>query len=139
MASKPSILCVGYDPLLNRTRLLILQKEFEVGLATTLSRALSLLSEKSFDVVLLCYSLSDDDCRSLIEVVHRLLPETRILVLAQGRDRLLLGPLDEEFLSGGPAELVRKAVSMTGLRSEEAARRPSSGFGPKGAPESAVD
>lgn len=116
---KPEILCVGHDQVLNRTRRMILQKCFEVKIAVTLSEAMALLCGQRFDLVLLCYTLADEECRTLIACVHNLPTPVRILALAQGRDRLLLGQQDEEFLSGGPADLLRKAASMAGLQAED--------------------
>jgi hypothetical protein len=122
MSGKPELLCVGHDPVLNRTRRLILEKCFEVTLAHTVPEAISLLSEERFDLVLLCYSLTDEECRKAVEFIHSLSTPAKILALAEGRERLLLGAQDEEFLSGGPAELVRKAVAMVGIPPSEAER-----------------
>lgn len=116
MGTQPEILCVGHDPLLNRTRRLILQRRFTVNLASSVAEATAVLASQACDLVLLCYSMSDQECAAMVEYIHSLPVQTRILVLAEGRrDGLLLRPGDEEFVLGGPAELLGKAVSMVGL------------------------
>lgn len=119
MGRKPEMLCVGLDPLLNRTRRLVLEKCFEVELAENLPQAFALLEAKRFDLVLLCYSLTDEDCRAAVQFIHRLPARPRILALAQGRERLLLKDNDEEFVMSGPAALLEKAASMANLVSDD--------------------
>jgi DNA-binding response OmpR family regulator len=82
---KPKILCVGRDPSLNRTRQLVLERQFEVRVAQSVTEAFALLSGQRFDLVLLCYSLSDEECRSAADFVHGLPSPIRILALAEGR------------------------------------------------------
>ena len=120
MKGKPELLCVSRDALLNLTRRLILEKCFEVRLADSEEEAIALLAGQSFALVLLCYSLMDEECRAIVEVVHGLAAPPKILFLAEGLDRRLLGPQDEEFVFGGPADLVKKATSMAGLPLGEA-------------------
>jgi hypothetical protein len=120
MNGKQQLLCVGRDAVLNRTRRLILEKCFEVRLADSKEEAIALLAGQSFALVLLCYSLMDEECRAIVEVVHGLAAPPKILFLAEGLDRRLLGPQDEEFVFGGPADLVKKATSMAGLPLGEA-------------------
>jgi hypothetical protein len=115
MSGKPELLCVGHDSILNRTRRLILERCFDVKVAHGLTEAIAFLSGQRFDLVLLCYTLTDEECAAAVEFVHSLSTPAKILALAQGRDRLLLSPQDEEFVSGGPAELLKKAAAMAGI------------------------
>lgn len=115
MGGKRKLLCMGHDPVLNRTRRLILQRCFDVRAASQMPEAVALLTESRFDLVLLCYSLSEDECRAVVEFVHGQGGKTKILALAQGRRRLGLNPPDEEFCSGGPVELLRKTAEMAGI------------------------
>lgn len=110
---KPKLLCLGHDFVLNRTRRLILEKSFDVTLAEELPEAAKLLPESAFAVVLLCYSLTEEESRAALEMVHRVSPEARILMLSEGR--LALGPRDQMLLYGGPADLLKKAASMAGI------------------------
>ncbi|MGC2618186.1 MAG: hypothetical protein WA414_04040 [Acidobacteriaceae bacterium] len=118
MTAKPEILCFGSDLLLNRTRLLVLQRCFSVTLARTSAQAVSLLSAQRFDLMLLCYSLRDDDCRALIAMIQAQPAPTRILALAHEHKRFDLALPDEEFFSAGPVDLVQKVAAMTGIPPE---------------------
>lgn len=89
-------------------------------LAHTVPEAIMFLSRQRFDLVLLCYSLTDEECRKAVEFIHSLSSPAKILALAEARERLLLGARDEEFLSGGPAEWLQKAVAMAGIPPNEA-------------------
>jgi hypothetical protein len=112
---KPEMLCVGRDPLLNGTRRLVLEKYFEVHLAQRVPEACLLLKAKPFDLVLLCYSLTDEECQVAIACIEGLPARPKILALAQGHQRLLLQGGDEEFAPSGPAELLAKPSAMVKL------------------------
>jgi hypothetical protein len=119
--NKPEMLCVGHDPVLNRTRRLVLERCFAVTLAESVNQAMSLLTARRFALMLLCYSLADEECSALVEFVHGRAAATKILALGQGRDRLLgFREADEEFQPRGPEELVMKAAAMAGIGPEEA-------------------
>jgi len=115
MADKPAILSISDDPTLNRTRRMLLEKYADVSLAATLPEAATLLSSCRFDLVLLCYSLTMQECRAIVSLAHGLLPPPKVLALAQSDQRLFLTAPDQEFLPGNPADLLRKIASMTGL------------------------
>ncbi|HEX4066779.1 MAG TPA: hypothetical protein VHZ09_12215 [Acidobacteriaceae bacterium] len=117
-AGRPAILCLGYDAVLNRTRRLILEQHFDVTVVEALPEAVPLVTERRFALVLLCYSLGEDDCRTVVELVRDVSPETKILALAEGRERLELRAQDEVYLFLGPAELLTKTASMVGVRLE---------------------
>jgi CheY-like chemotaxis protein len=103
---------------LNRTRRLILEQHFDVTVVEALPEAVPLVTERRFALVLLCYSLGEDDCRTVVELVRDVSPETKILALAEGRERLELRAQDEVYLFLGPAELLTKTASMVGVRLE---------------------
>jgi DNA-binding response OmpR family regulator len=106
------ILCVGRDPVLNRTRQLIFSERFEVEVAADVSSALALLEAQPFRMVLLCYSMSESDCLKIVRRVHNQSPSTGILALATGHQRLRLTSPDAEIPFAGPAELLAAAVAM---------------------------
>lgn len=116
MRRKPEMLCVGLDPLLNGTRRLVLERCFTVDLADSVQDAFELLKTRPFDLVLLCYSLPDDECRAAVEFIRHVrggrASRPRILALVEGRQRLKLTGSDEEFVPSGPAELLAKAAAM---------------------------
>ena len=113
MRERPQILCVGRDPLLNRTRQLIFRERFEVEVASDVTSALALLAAQPFRLVLLCYSMSESDCLKIVETVHNGSPDTKILALGRGRQRLRLTAPDTEIPFAGPAELIAAAMAMT--------------------------
>lgn len=115
MTAKPAILSIAEDPVLNRTRRMILEKYADVSLAGSLPEAATLLSELRFDLVLLCYSLSVRDCGAVVSLAHALVPPPKVLALAQCDQRLFLSAPDQEFSPANPADLLRKIAAMTGL------------------------
>jgi CheY-like chemotaxis protein len=114
-AVRPEILCIGRDPVLNRTRRMVLHRCFVVAIAASRAEAVAQLAARSFDLVLLCYSLSDEDCQSLLKDVQTAQPNAKILALSSGHMRLTLALPHEEFASEGPEDLLRKIAAMTGL------------------------
>ncbi len=115
MPAKPAILLIADDPVLNRTRRLILEKYADVSLAGSLSEAATLLSARAFDLVLLCYSLSMQDCGAIVTLAHSLVPPPKVLALAQNDQRLFLSAPDQEFSAPTPADLLRKIAAMTSI------------------------
>jgi hypothetical protein len=134
MSARPEVLCFGADPVLNRTRRLILQPTFEVCVASTLAEAASWLQERRFQVILLCQTLSLDDARSALELVHTLHPEARILALEEGHPRLFLRAPHQEVRLEGPVDLLRKVAVMTGVRLPEPAPPPAANASRKSPP-----
>ncbi len=123
MSDRPEVLSFGVDPVLNRTRRLILQPIFDVYVASTLAEAASWLQERQFRVVLLCHTLTLDDARTALELAHTLHPEARILALEEGHPRLWLRAPHQEVRLDGPADLLRKVAGIAGVRLPEPAAR----------------
>jgi hypothetical protein len=121
MHARPEVLCFGADPVLNRTRRLILQRVFDVCAASTLSEVASWLQERRFAVILLCQTLSLDDARSALELARALNPEARLLALEEGNPRLFLREPHLEVRLDGPADLLRTVASLAGVRLPEPA------------------
>jgi hypothetical protein len=119
MPVRPEVLCFGADPVLNRTRRLILQTVFDVCVASSLAELASWLQERRFRVILLCQTLPLDDARSALELVHTLHPEARILALEEGHPRLFLRAPHQEVRLDGPADLLRKVAGIAGVRLPE--------------------
>lgn len=124
MPVRPEVLCFGADPFLNRTRRLILQPACDVCVASTLAEAASWLQERRFSVVLLCQTLSLEDARTALELVHTLQPDARILALEDGHPRLFLHAPHLELRLEGPADLLHQIAVMTGVRLPESAPLP---------------
>jgi hypothetical protein len=119
MPDRPEVLCFGVDPILNRTRRLILQPTFEVCVASTLAEAASWLQERRVRVVLLCHTLTLDDARAAMELARAVHPEARILALEEGHPRLFLRAPHQEVRLDGPADLLRRVAGIAGVRLPE--------------------
>lgn len=115
MSRKPRILCLGYDPALNRTRRLLLQRSFDVRQAASLAEAQQILRDQPVHVVLICSSVPTHDARAIVRLVRTDCPDAKILALEQGSPRLFLAPPDLEVRPDGPADLLRQLAAMTGL------------------------
>jgi len=133
MPARPGVLCFGADPVLNRTRRLILQPIFDVCVASTLAEAASWLQERPIRAVVLCHTLDLDDARSALELVHTLRPDAAILALEEGHPRLFLRPPHREVRLEGPADLVRQLAAIAGVRLPEPPL-PSSAKSPRKSP-----
>lgn len=117
MFPKARILCVGHDPMLLQTRKWMLEGEFEVEIAETVVQAvvlLEVLDHRSFELVLLCHSLNDEECKTVCDAVFSKCPGTRVLQLNEGwRDiRSLTGPL-EQISAARPQTLIEKIAELT--------------------------
>ncbi|HEY0308529.1 MAG TPA: hypothetical protein VGB94_10240 [Acidobacteriaceae bacterium] len=115
MGSVASILCISRDPLLLQTRKWILEAYFQVDSAGRLSEASSLLDKRGYDLILLCYSLSEDECRQISDLVRARSPGSRILAIQAGSNTYAEAYSDQQMYVGdGPYALLKKAGSMLG-------------------------
>lgn len=116
MFPKSRILCVGHDAMLLQTRKWMLEGEFEVETAETAAQALVLLEMvgRPFDLVLLCHSLNDQECKLLCDAVFSQSTAIRVLQLNEGwRDiRSLTGP-QEQISAARPQTLIEKIAELT--------------------------
>ena len=133
MPARPEVRCFGADPVLNRTRRLVLQPVFTVFVASTLAELASWLQERRFRVVVFCHSLPLEDARTALELMHTLHPEARILSLEEGHPRLFLHAPHQEVRLEGPADLLRKVASLAGGRLPELVPPPAANT-PRNAP-----
>jgi CheY-like chemotaxis protein len=108
------ILVVSQDLMALQTRKLMLGAYFDVTAAGRASEAKSVLTSHEFDLIVLCYTISELDCRHIIDASHAARPCVKILLLtASGyAEKHLAHPkLSSEE---GPFVLVRKAAEMLG-------------------------
>src|ERR1022692_4772393 len=83
----PHVLVVSRDERLLQTRQLILEAFFQVNGAGRLQEVQALLSKREFDLVVLCHSLTESDCRRISEFVNCQSNRPKILMLrATGSD-----------------------------------------------------
>jgi len=83
MSEGQSILVFGTDALLLDTRRRILENAgFGVTWSITLEDTVQSLREKDVALLLLCHTLSSEDCERVIAVAHSITPTIVILALA---------------------------------------------------------
>jgi len=110
------VLVVSRDQMLLQTRALILGAYFQVESAGRVVEAETAMAKVAFDLVVLCYSLSDDEYGKLIDACDRQNPRPRVLTLsaaANGRPRH--GRDGEYTVEHGPYELLKKTAEMVGF------------------------
>ena len=111
------VLVVSRDQMLLHTRQLILGAFFEVQGAGRIRDAEALISTRSFDLIILCYTLSESECLHVLEMVADLMPRPRILILNPAGS-----PPEEPLLNqavmlteSGPYFLLKKTAEMLGV------------------------
>lgn len=109
----PHVLVVSRDPMLLHTRQLILGTFFQVHSAGRVCEAERLISRYSFDLIVLCYTLAEVECREVMSRVAGLKRPPRILLLTP------VGSLPEGALPGqatmteaGPYYLLKKSAEL---------------------------
>ncbi|MGA8731353.1 MAG: hypothetical protein WB608_21525 [Terracidiphilus sp.] len=102
--------------MLLQTRKWMLEGEFEVEIASSVPEAVATLeasNDLSFDLVLLCHSLNDQECKAACDAVFSRNTATRVLQLNEGwRDiRSLAGP-QEQVSAAKPQSLIEKITEL---------------------------
>ncbi len=83
-SQKARVVCLGRDLQLLRTRLQVLVKRYDAVEVSSVEQLGELPAEPAFDLVLLCHSLSREDCRASVEIAEQRWPEAKILALTTG-------------------------------------------------------
>ena len=108
------ILVVSRDPMLLQRHRLILGTYFDVEGAGRLSETGAILSQQSFDLVVLCDTLSLDECLQIAEIVHHRTPQPTLLSL-QGPGRRSNSVVGRTIpWDGGPLRLLRECADVLG-------------------------
>lgn len=114
MQSHSQILVVSHDPMLLQRHRLILGTYFDVEGAGRLSETAAILSQQSFDLVVLCDTLSQDECLQIAEVEHNRTPQPKVLSL-QGPGRRSSGGVGRSVpWESGPLCLLRECANVLG-------------------------
>jgi hypothetical protein len=108
------VLVVSRDQMLLQTRTLILGAFFQVEAAGRVTEAEAAMAKCGFELIVLCYSLSDDECRKVIELSHRQNPRPKILTLSPSRSQHREGGDAEYSVDKGPYELLKKTAELLG-------------------------
>ena len=104
----PNLLLCGLDPLLLDTRKLILERcGYQVSIASNPVNAQRIIQSRRVDLVILCHSLSTDECDQVRAIASLHSPETKILTLTAGFKGCRGGMISQIFdTSDGPAKLI---------------------------------
>lgn len=98
--------------MLLQTRKLILGTYFEVESAGRMSEAGSMLSRHSFDVIVLCDTLSNDERRQIAEMVRDRRPRPTLLSLLGPGNQGVRPTVGRELSCCGPLELLRECADV---------------------------
>jgi DNA-binding NtrC family response regulator len=81
MTGQKCILLVSKDVTILQTRKLMISAYFEVHAAGRVAEAMMLLSERTFDLIILCHTLTNDECAKVIQAARERRAQTKILML----------------------------------------------------------
>lgn len=117
------ILVVSRDAMLLQTRQLILGTFFSVKGAGRIREAEELLSNQSFELIILCYTLTEMECEHMIELAKGQQRRPRILLLTPtGIPAPDTWPADAVMSEAGPYYLLKKSAELLGVDIREKAR-----------------
>jgi DNA-binding NtrC family response regulator len=117
MTRPKSILLVSRDLMVLQTRKLMLGAYFDVHAAGRVLEAKALLEEQHFDLIVLCYTLTQDDCQTIVDSAQQLCPQARTLVLTAAGYAPKQVDIHRYFLAAedGPFTLVKKSAELLGF------------------------
>jgi hypothetical protein len=75
------------------------------------------LAERRFDLIVLCYTLTDDDCYKILEAAQASCPAAKVLTLTVPGHTASQPATDSYFLPAeeGPFILVKKSAELLGF------------------------
>jgi DNA-binding NtrC family response regulator len=114
MTIQKRILVVSRDMMALQTRKLMLGAYFDVSAAGRVLEAKLHLANRDFDLIVLCYTLSDDDRHKIMEIVRDVCPRAKFLLMTATGDRSRESIHPQLSAEAGPLVLVRKAAEMLG-------------------------
>ncbi len=117
MSRPKRILLVSRDLMVLQTRKLMLGAYFDVHAAGRVLEAKTLLGEQYFDLIVLCYTLTQDDCQTIVDMAQQHCPQARILVLTSAGYAAKQVDIHRYFLAAedGPFTLVKKSAELLGF------------------------
>jgi DNA-binding response OmpR family regulator len=79
------ILSIGSDPdVLTRRSSVLAETGYAIVSVTDLRKAAEKIANEEFDVLLVCNSLAEEDCRQLVNMSRRHRPFMRVVLLPEG-------------------------------------------------------
>jgi len=128
------VLSVGWDPKLLRSRSIFLESEgYVVVSACSIGEAVSLFRQGDFDVVILCYSISDADRNRFTLLIRAFGSRTPIVFICENISHY--GAYRHVILEDGPGRLpagIRQILRKQDCRSDVESRSQESGSCPEG-------
>jgi DNA-binding response OmpR family regulator len=123
MNSHARVLVVSRDEMLLRSRQLILGAFFLVEGAGRFTEARAMLNSKSFDLIVLCHSLTSTECEQLAMLARKQVPRPQVLAMSAS-SRASINPWADKQLGvdAGPYGLVKKCAEMLGFVLKSKAR-----------------
>ena len=117
MTRPKRILLVSRDLTVLQTRKLMLGAYFDVHAAGRVLEAKALLGEQHFDLIVLCSTLTQDDCQTIVDSAQQHCPQARILVLTAAGYAAKQVHIHGYFLAAedGPFTLVKKSAELLGF------------------------
>ena len=112
----PQLLVVSRDAMLLQTRQLILGAFFHTDCAGRVREAEALMSNRRYDLVILCYTLSEIERLDIIELAAKQRHRPRMLILTPAGmppSEPALG--DATMSEAGPYYLLKKSAEMLGV------------------------
>lgn len=103
---RPHVLCISRDRVLGETRRKILESRYTAVSVENLEDLTVLAAGEAFDAIVLCHTLSPDDCQRCLEMVHRLWPGAKVVSMTAGATQGR--PMGDRVVSGlsGPLALL---------------------------------
>lgn len=115
MNSRARVLIVCRDEMLLRTRDMILGAFFDVRSAGRFSEAIAFLSSERFHLIVLCHSLSYDECEGLARLAHQQNPRPFVLAMCASSRGATQPWADKQLgVDEGPYGLLKKCAEMLG-------------------------
>ncbi len=124
MNSHARVLVVSRDEMLLRSREMILGAFFAVRSAGRFTEARALLTSNDFDLIVLCHSLTADECERLAMMAHDRAPRCQVLAMnASSRGGMAKPWADKQLgVDAGPYGLLKKCAEMVGYVLKSKAR-----------------
>jgi len=80
-----------------------------------MSEAGSILSKRDFDVIVLCDTLSESECRQIVELVRDQSPKPRLFSLLGPGNRHRIPLTGTKSVDGAPLELLKECAIVLGF------------------------
>ena len=107
------VLVVSRDAMLLQTRQLILGAFFHTRGAGRVRDAEALISTSQFDLIILCYTLNEEESRRLIELADEQKKRPKILILTPAGTPLPeVAPGNAGMTESGPYYLLKKSAAL---------------------------